>query len=386
MKYILGSLVTLAFLLQILPVVLSVPSGQLETLYEAFESPDSNNVRRWQIECLRTTAVGDSTFVGILQQINNGLNEVTVAKSTLPENIFLLNISSVKPGIPYKGATGLFIAFQVDRNQAIVGSKALLAGADNKSVHFVSVIDSIDKNLNLGFVEAEMIGDTIVISEKSSELTSTDITGDIWSVYYKYLRGRLVFLEDSLYDPTAEQYKFAFAALDSGNIKAAVNHFEQIEYPDRIVGRMTQIAAQILQVTYIVTQQLTLKLKYTEAANAIDDFLYYGGVDPLVDTYSHGYQVTPFTGYNTSNLEKPSLDKDTLIAQFVFFATCCLKAGKPENAIKLSQYITGILPDKPEGYHLLSEGYTLLKDSTNAALTYKKYDSLMSVHPVEKDH
>ena len=42
------------------PVVLSVPSGQLETLYEAFESPDSNNVRRWQIECLRTTPFGRS--------------------------------------------------------------------------------------------------------------------------------------------------------------------------------------------------------------------------------------------------------------------------------------------------------------------------------------
>jgi hypothetical protein len=43
-----------------LAVVLSVPSGQLETLYEAFESPDSNNVRRWQIECLRTTPFGRS--------------------------------------------------------------------------------------------------------------------------------------------------------------------------------------------------------------------------------------------------------------------------------------------------------------------------------------
>ena len=135
-----------------------------------------------------------NSFNDIAKAVRNTAQGIYVSDDNISEDVDLIPVINSDTNLLYTGSKGMVIALKTNEENAIIGSIALLAWEEKSGYRFVSVVDSISKGWNLQYLNAEMSGDTVVLSQMDEH---SEYSG-VLCTYYIYKKERLTFLSNSI--------------------------------------------------------------------------------------------------------------------------------------------------------------------------------------------
>ena len=310
-----------------------------------------------------------NSFNDIAKAVRTSAQGIYVSDDNIPEDVELIPVINSDTNRPYTSSKGMVIALKANEENAIIGSVALLAGEEKSGYRFMSALDSISKGWNLQYLNAEMSGDTVVLSQMDEH---SEYRG-VFYTYYRYKKGRLTFLSDFYDDFIERSRREGVDLLYRGKIEEAVSIFSVIT--EQRYGE--EIPYQVLQQAYSLGEKAKAKNQYDTICHLADVFYQCRNIDVLLDYYNKGTVDGMIDIYDKSGRKISVISKDSLVTQLELFAKGYSKNNRPADAAKVLENMAEVAPLNANTYLDLNNAYKLLNDSISATAAYKKYEELL---------